>query len=83
MPDEPACVFEAGEHILSLEPRISRKDGVNVVTSRKHVEDVLDRQAATAQDWLTPEYIGIHNNSSEQIGLSHSEIMIAPSGVER
>jgi hypothetical protein len=33
-------------------------------------------------NWLTPEYIGVHSNSSEQIGFSHSAIMIAYSGAE-
>ena len=73
---DPACVDQTSLNIQLVEERIAGKDCFYRVAGGEHIEDVLNCDAATANDWLSPENQRIDRNAPKQFRFSsHSAIL--------
>ena len=41
---------EAGESVVAFQPRVTLREGIVIIASRQHTQDVLDGQVAAAND---------------------------------
>lgn len=68
MGNEPSCIFHTCQDVVALEPVIASQDGVDIISSGEHREDVLHCEASTTHDGLATEDAGIDRDSIEEIG---------------
>src|SRR5438128_5828944 len=71
MSHESPRVHEARPDVLRLEPRIAAQDRIGAVAGREHPEDVLDREAPSPHDRLSPEYVRVDRDPLQKHVLVH------------
>src|SRR2546425_7612347 len=71
MSHESPRVHEARPDVLGFEPRIAAQDRIGAVAGREHPEDVLDREAPSPHDRLSPEYVGVDRDPLQKRVLVH------------
>ena len=71
MANVPAGEHQAGADILGFKPRIPLKDRLACVSSRKHVEHMLNGKPPAAYDRFPAENLWVYGDPAKQIYFVH------------